>query len=54
MLARLELGLGGRQRPLELDDVLESPPSLDESGPHGEEDAECAENEADDECDDDH
>ena len=49
-----ELRLGGRQRPLELDDVLQTLPPLDESGTHGEEDAERAEDEADDEGDDDH
>ena len=49
-----ELRLRGRQRPLELDDVLKTAPPLDESGAHGEEDAERAQDEADDECDDDH
>ena len=49
-----ELRLGRRQRPLELDDVLETATALDESRAHREEDAERAEDEADDECDDDH
>ena len=49
-----ELRLGGRQRPLELDDVLKTAPPLDESRAHREENAERAEDEAYDECDDDH
>ena len=49
-----ELRLGGRERPLELDDVLKTAPPLDERRAHREEDAERAEDEADDECDDDH
>jgi hypothetical protein len=38
----------------ELDDLLRAPATLDESGPNEEEDADRADDETDEECDDDH
>ena len=45
-----ELGLRCRERALELDDLLNAPPALDERRAHGEEDGERADGETDEEC----
>ena len=49
-----ELGLGSRERALELDDLLCAPPALDERRAHEEEDAERAHEETDEKGCDDH